>query len=617
DEGVVMVRAANILEGDDTELCVHEKGPVEILVPIAVWGTTGAVTDFWARLPFTWAGWLGVAGVWLVARHWFGRREATVAAGLFAISGFGIAFSRIVQYQAFVVFWTSLALVAATRFSRQRDGKSLWLAVLFSAAGLLAHYDAILTLPAVGWLLLVGARRVTAPDWRRWLLALATGLTLLALFYVPFAASPSFQRTFGYLLDDRLGAGAGRSLLSWSVPQVWQMLTFYNSSWYVVGILSLTAVGIAQLLRTRAGMPALLYFVIPAVFYSFIVADPRTHVYTLIPGAVVLAGLGAWLIMKRIEPTGRATGVTVAATILGAVWLVVSLSYVLLLFVDWSPERQRAWEENRPPSWLSPTTWTDPPQYGLFGFPHQAGWRLVSRFVGEEGLPYASNEEREITDWYMAQAKRTHCANFRSFILGENVQDAMPYDPEWLQEAYLHYEFTVDGRPGLRIYRREPAWVVETVEALGVSRWVTPEELVRSRHGGENELDLMLGDRIRLLGYDLDTEKAVPGGRLVVTLYWQSSAPIERNHQVFVHLYDGEMWAQHDSAPECGLNPTTHWEPGEIVVDPHIVELPADTPLIQIPVWVGMYELLSEDRLAVEGYPDDRIPLGKVQIKGR
>ena len=39
----------------------------------------------------------------------------------------------------------------------------------------------------------------------------------------------------------------------------------------------------------------------------------------------------------------------------------------------------------------------------------------------------------------------------------------------------------------------------------------------------------------RLLGYDLDLSEAVPGGQLIVTLYWEALAPMELNNQVFVH----------------------------------------------------------------------------------
>jgi hypothetical protein len=86
------------------------------------------------------------------------------------------------------------------------------------------------------------------------------------------------------------------------------------------------------------------------------------------------------------------------------------------MFVDVHPERQRTWDQDR--LLLYPVTWDSPPLYGLFGFPYQAGWRAAGQLPAATTLPYASNEEEEITNYYMAQAERTHCANFHTFLSG-------------------------------------------------------------------------------------------------------------------------------------------------------------------------------------------------------
>ncbi|MBK9054298.1 MAG: hypothetical protein IPL78_26335 [Chloroflexi bacterium] len=116
DEGVIMVRAAAALTGDDSELFLHQKGPIEILLPLQVWGLTGAINDFWARLPFTWASLLAVATLMLLARLWFERPVAWVAGALLAVNGFAVAFARIIQYQSLVMLWGTLALVLATEY---------------------------------------------------------------------------------------------------------------------------------------------------------------------------------------------------------------------------------------------------------------------------------------------------------------------------------------------------------------------------------------------------------------------------------------------------------------------------------------------------------------------
>jgi hypothetical protein len=283
------------------------------------------------------------------------------------------------------------------------------------------------------------------------------------------------------------------------------------------------------------------------------------------------------------------------------------------MFVDVTPERQRTWSENRP--YPFPTTWSEPPQYGLFGFPHQAGWRLASSLVAE--MPYASNEEAEITGWYMAQAPRTHCQDYETFLVASRAQDAVPYDEAEVEESHLQTVVTVNQQPGLRIYRRhhEGAPAV-SIEATERELWRTPQEVAPREGTGEVPMDITLGDAIRLLGYTLEQTNVEPGDTLKLILYWQGLEPIERNYQVFVHLFQGTMWAQDDSAPDCAMQPTSGWEPGQIVRDAHFLTLAPDTPATEIPLTVGLYDLITSDRLPVLETGEDTVQLTDVRVLG-
>lgn len=602
DEGLIMERAAASLLGDDQALFLHQKGPAEILIPLASWGLTGATTETWLRLPFAWAGILAVLALYALARPITGRWPALLAAFLFAVGGFGIAFSRIVQYQSLVMLWTILALSHAFLYRRHGRPLHLILSAAFVAAGLLAHYDALMVVPAVAWLLLQRIVEQRVLPWKAATGALLLATFILGLFYIPFAASPTFADTGSYLLSDRLGG----NLLSWSGAEVWRMVTFYNSIYYVAGLALLTLTALV-LARRQDGFAALaIYAFVPLVFYTAIVADPRTHVYTFFPGLALLAALGAQALWQRTNaPALRKAGVALLA-----LFLVISLAYVALLFLDTSVERQRNWSQAQPA--LYPTTWTEPPLYGLFGFPYQAGWRAVPGLV--EDLPYASNEEQEVTGWYMAQATRTHCADYATFIMAANVQDPVPTPPGAPDDLHLHHTITVNGRSTIQIYGRQPAAPTE-VEATGIQLWRTPEQVVPPRPNPQHDLQVQLGDRVRLLGYDIDTSRLQPDGELLIVLYWEPLVPFERNFQTFVHLYDGTLYAQHDSAPDCAIYPTSHWEPGRIVRDPHIVQLPADIPSdTPIPVLAGMYDLLSYERLTTTDSGADTILLTEIEV---
>lgn len=563
DEGIIMMRAAAILAGDEQELFLHQKGPAEILLPMTIWGLSGRINEFWARLPFTWASCLAVAAVMSLAWRWFGRPAGIIAGLLFALNGFAIAFGRIVQYQSLVMLWGSLALLQADHYRDTGRRIDLLLAALFAAGGLLAHYDTVLVLPAVAWL--VWRRR----QWADWLPAGAIGLLVLAIFYLPFILSPNFANTSRYLLGDRVGEG----WLKWSFPAGWQMATFYNSTWFMIGLFIFALGGAWLAWRQRSHFALLLALAVPLFFYTFLVADPRTHVYTIFPALTILAAGGASHI--RLHWSWL------------ALFALVSGLYVYLMFVDSNPERQRTWAENRPTFY--PVTWQEPPTYGLFGFPYQAGWRLAADLL--PALPYASNEEGEITNWYMAQAPRTYCSDFETFIVAENVQDSLPFDPAGLQSLFLRYQITVNGQPKMAIYSRTAGPEPQMLEAVGSGRWLTPAQMAPLRPEPQYPLAVELGpNQTRLLGYDLDTGREQ---QLLVTLYWQSLAPFAQNYQVYVHLADTTLRAQHDGAPACAIYPTTRWEPGQIIRDPHLIELPADLPAGTYQLTAGMYELVT------------------------
>jgi hypothetical protein len=216
----------------------------------------------------------------------------------------------------------------------------------------------------------------------------------------------------------------------------------------------------------------------------------------------------------------------------------------------------------------------------------------------------------------MEEAPRTHCANFDKFIWVANAQDEVAYDPAWLQN--LQAEVVVNGAVTLRVYGREAVAEVERVVVKGNGRSIfyTPAQIAPATFSGTHSVDITFGDQVRLLGYDLDDTQAHPGGQLWLTLYWQPLVPLARNYQVFTHLYDGQMRGQHDGAPECAQNPTTRWEPGQIIADPHLIPIAADTPETAVPLLVGMYDLLDQQRLSIPNSPDNSLHLTDIWLSG-
>jgi len=61
-----------------------------------------------------------------------------------------------------------------------------------------------------------------------------------------------------------------------------------------------------------------------------------------------------------------------------------------------------------------------------------------------------------------------------------------------------------------------------------------------------------------------------------VTLRWHALKKPERDYTVFVHVLDaqGALMAQQDSPPRDGNYPTSLWDPGEVIDDPHPLSFP-------------------------------------------
>ena len=623
DEAVVLQRAADALGGDETELFLHQKGPVEILLPMSLWALTGTINEWQARLPFVLAGLLAVFVVVALAQHWFGRRGGAFAGLLVAINGFLVAFSRIVQYQNLVIAMGGLCLLwllSATEHDRRaRLRLGVVLAAIFLAFGLLAHYDAVLFAPAAVAILW----RVLAPDWRvgrlrRRILVdviygVLSGAVVLALFYVPFVLNPMFSRTFAYLVGGRLGG----SLLSNSLWDVWRMSTFYNALYYVIGLVLL--LGVAAVLRCGR-LETWLSFGIPFLFYCFVVADPRTHVYTFFPGAAILAGAGLSGLFERVGAAARVRGLLGGAL---GVWYGLCAGYIGLAFVSHAVEYKRAWPESRHPLYPVPFAADALPPYGHFGFPYRAGWKAVAQLYDQGDLAgtYASNEEPEVTTWYLPHTARTHCPQPAVYIVAERVQDEVPIDWEELDRDYdLVARITVSGEPKIRVYRRADAeYEVLTRRSRDAQSWFDRRSTVvrhRSRLPQvQHPVGAEFGSVGRLLGYELSSDTAQRGDTVRVTLFWQALSSPERNYQVFVHaMQDGELVTQHDGAPACAAAPTSLWEAGGVIRDEHTITIGATTPLGELALYAGFYDLLTFERLPVDGGPSDAFLLTRLEV---
>lgn len=346
DETMALFDAGGALRGDDAALFYHRKGPAEILLPVGTWALAGTLNETQARLPFAWAGLLGVALMYVLGRRAFepgwgetptpdptpsrsgtqgslspnhglspGRKRGEGgmlargeivglgAAALYALNGYVIGFSRIVQYQSVVMMASTAAVLCFCVFSRDGRARFQVLGAVFLAAGLLAHYDAVFALFPIAYLywrwLRSGESRFAAQaqtepggsiaelprvkasagesgrgrgqPWLALAVALAVGLGIIALFYVPFMQPGYFAQTADYIQFRSGGKAFYNNLSLW-----FAMSTTYNSTYYVLFLLGLlVAAAAGPVRRARGSLQLGLGLVLCGVVMVTIVPDPR------------------------------------------------------------------------------------------------------------------------------------------------------------------------------------------------------------------------------------------------------------------------------------------------------------------------------------------------------
>lgn len=706
DEALAMIAAAEALAGHEDAIFLRSKGPGEVLLPMALWSLTGTINEPIARLPFTAASLWAIATIYLIGRQVGGPRVGWLAAGFFAFNGFMVAFGRIVQYQALVIYLCAISFLLILEWRDTGQRRYVLLSGLCLGLGLLAHYDAVLIVPTILWVLLTnptadrrpptadvipGGRpsavgRLIMPI----LLFLAATLAAALPFYLPFTLDPQANRT-----SDYLGGRIGNELRN-NLPDFFHFNTFYSSSYYLIVtgllVLGLLAwllwqsrwsrwpgiVGVAgilivsfnptfllidkinlsflpfallllgsilvllfnhppsssppgkdensvslSLLPTLCSaslLPLLLWLAIPFLGYNFIVALGLTHIYTIVPAWSLLAGLGWYYFFDSVpkQEGGGAEGQggrgffspapplpRLISNGLLASLAILSTLFLWNAFIRYDVEYWQDYPAGNLPVYWNP--YDQPPQAGFFGFAHRAGWKAVGQKIatGELVGDYGSNEEPDVTTWYTRGASRACDPQPEFYFLADDLIDPIPIPGEIIAAGYEQIGgVTLPNQKQMRIMQLKPvSLTLDKLEDTSLARefdqTATPAAFARSVRGS-TPVEANFSQLVRLIGYDLDVRRAYPGGRIPVTLYWQTLAPISLSYQVFTHLEgpSGPV-AQADGVPVCWSYPTDRMRPGQIIADPHAIYLSAETPPGDYPLEVGLYQADTFARLDV------------------
>jgi chitodextrinase len=173
---------------------------------------------------------------------------------------------------------------------------------------------------------------------------------------------------------------------------------------------------------------------------------------------------------------------------------------------------------------------------------------------------------------------------------------------------------SVPGFLGLshtEVPQTQAAWQLGDVDIVARQRNFTAPQM-------QHTASLNFGDQVQLMGYDLDTTEARPGGRLRITFYWKALQSIDQNYVVFTHLVDsaGQQQGQRDSMPVDGRYPTPLWQAGEIVPDTYVIEIDPGAPAGEYRVDFGWYQSDDGARLSASTANGERLRDDIAQVTG-
>ncbi len=527
DEMNGLLRAISTIAGRFEAIFEHTKGPVEILIPAVFGLLIGHFDPFTVRVPFALLYIASVASFYILACRLFGRNVGLVAALLLAINGLYLTFGRMVQYQAFVFLMINVSILLAYNFYRGGGGITLWLSSICVGAGLLAHYDALMALPPLVYLVW---RRCgwQWTNWRKinlWLLAAVVTFAVIGgAFYIPFLLHPHIAATSNYL-------SRVINPTEWpsnNFDELYQFTIMANSAYYVafIFVLGLIQIGIdlvrlwqerhksfifwlipgatlaATLLALATGwislIPLLIFGLlftiligfypaitelktiyvwmgVPFVVYIFFIDHPRNHIQNIFPGWVLLAALASKhlvITLQRNLSRLPARWITVGTAGIFCLFLVIFSIYQYLLYIDTDLEYIFTY-----PKFKQPLYWEDPAfPFGsrrLHGAPHRLGWQMVNQLFAQKTLQgdWSSNDSGSNLFWYTLGAPLNPCYPRYYFLTQFEQKDSNSNDTFVLPLADYEKIGEVWNRERLQIEVYEFAPLVPPHE---ITIWAEP-----------------------------------------------------------------------------------------------------------------------------------------------
>ncbi len=463
-------------------LLTQRKGPVQFVITYFLQVLDPELLHrFIVRLPFALAGFIAIFVFYKLIKTHFGSKVAFYSTFFFTTNGFIVAFSRLIQYQSFVIIFMLLSLyffsLAAENIKYKVTG--IYFGFIFWAISVLSHYDGVFIFPFVAYLLLryikanfIRTLSIKAIlDVKHILIGFAIFLLMLLLFYIPFILHID-PGTKNYWLGRITSSGSKISSSKYLftvyqpiyVIHIYLILFFFGLIEIYKQLLSnitLKDYGKtkSKILRTFKLLTLILqdkfqlyssltlWFFISFLFLEYIVSIPGTHIYIYLIPAFVFVGLGVDCVVTLVSKIYNYTfskGVDIRIpNILSYTAITFIFSFIFLqsyfIFVDnakeypWENEKFLVWEFHKPSVIF---------HLSMFGFPYFRDWDTIERLVLSDTaavlcpkykpeselcnktmpkvMYYSTNERESISRYHIPYQKDTDSAGY--FVHIKNPQ---------------------------------------------------------------------------------------------------------------------------------------------------------------------------------------------------
>lgn len=423
----------------------QRKGPVQFIVAWVMEKLTGGFSEFYIRLPFAFAGFLSIIAFYTVTKKIFGTRASLLSTFLFSVNGFYIAFSRIAQYQSFLILFGLLAILFFIKALESKRKVLYIVASLFFTLALDSHYDAVFFLVPIVSMFLLQEQK----DFKKLLIFFVLpSAFLLSIFYIPYVAKGYFfSNTINYVARRASGSeyGSNNSLYTFFV---------YNPVFLHFLYLGISVL-YALVFRDRDKVQKLFAYWFLSAFFFFEVAisNPGTHIHNYFLPLIMLSGPGLLWIFGKLR--------TKLARIVFGIFLVCSgivLSFFALVSFVPKINTGYPWKDSYFLSFnIKPINKSNSQLY-LYGFPYYRGWdRIRDYMYGEEGVRgFYTNDSSVMAKYYLRKYDFTAPGNNFLPQYYIDVEDNMKFvntEKAFLENYVLEKEFFIDGSLSATVYK--------------------------------------------------------------------------------------------------------------------------------------------------------------------